>query len=257
MNQKEEWKDIPGYDGWYQISTEGRVRSYRKGKGHKNSRWEDPKVMSPELWRNRKSGSTCLRIKLTSPNGKRINRYMTTLMADTWIGPRKPGYSVCTKNNNPADVRLSNLCIMKTSDITRLKIKGPKSFCKKLPVIKIDRSLEVVDAYPSARQAALAAGFDRVTISRYCNREFKQSIIAPDGFIYAWDDARMIWATLKRAMRELDELGMRYNNPFTGRYFDLPPDDGLGIDVNVGFDSSLWRGGATSEGTWGDAMKCA
>ena len=25
----ENWRDIPGYNGWYQISTEGRVRSYK------------------------------------------------------------------------------------------------------------------------------------------------------------------------------------------------------------------------------------
>jgi len=235
MSRREEWRDIPGYDGWYQISTEGRIRSFRKGHGIKDVRSETPTIMVPKLWRNIKYGSTCLRIRLVAPDGKLHFRYLTTLMADTWMGPRKPGYNVCIKNNNPADVRLSNLCIMKRSEITRLKTKGPKTIRRKLPVIKIDKTLEVVDAFPSARQAALASGISPVTLRDYCNRKPKQSIIAPDGFIYAWDDTRRIWATLQRAMRELDEMGIRYNNPFTGRYFDLPPDTDDSIDLH-----SLW-----------------
>ena len=47
---------------------------------------------------------------------------------------------------------------MARADITRLKTHGPKTIRRKLPVVKIDKTLEVVDAYPSARQAALASG---------------------------------------------------------------------------------------------------
>ncbi|MCI8414941.1 MAG: hypothetical protein HFF00_04850 [Ruminiclostridium sp.] len=232
MPVKEEWRDIPGYGGWYQISTEGRIRSFRKGHGEKDTRAETPKLMTPRLLRNIKSSSACLRIRLVDVNGNQVFRYMATLMADTWIGPRPPGYNVCIKNNNPEDVRLSNLCIMKRSDITRLKTIGPKTIRRKLPVVKIDKFLEVVDAYPSARQAALASGIPPNTLKDYCNRKVKRTVFAPDGYIYCWDDSRIIWATLRRAMQELDELGLRYNNPFTGRYFDLPQDDDLDIDSN-------------------------
>lgn len=233
MPVREEWRDIPGFDGWYQISTEGRIRTFRKGHGEKDTRSEIPKLLTPRLVRNIKSSSTCLRIRLVAPDGERVFRYMTTLMADTWMGPRPPGCNVCIKNNNPADVRLSNLCIMKRSEITRLKTTGPKTIRRKLPVIKIDKSLEVVDAYPSARQAALASGINPVTLRDYCNRKVKRTVFAPDGHIYCWDDSRSIWATLRRAMKELDELGLRYNNPYTGRYFDLPPDEPLDIDIGT------------------------
>lgn len=41
----EHWRDIPGYNGWYQISTEGRVRSYKAhGTG---KRLEQPKELHP------------------------------------------------------------------------------------------------------------------------------------------------------------------------------------------------------------------
>ena len=43
----EHWRDIPGYNGWYQISTEGRVRSYKAhGTG---KRLEQPKELHPRL----------------------------------------------------------------------------------------------------------------------------------------------------------------------------------------------------------------
>lgn len=45
MGRVERWRDIPGYDGWYQISTEGRVRSYRAyGPGN---RLEEPRELHP------------------------------------------------------------------------------------------------------------------------------------------------------------------------------------------------------------------
>ena len=34
-------------------------------------------------------------------------------------------------------------------------------------------------------------------------------------------------------MKELDELGLRYNNPYTGRYFDLPLNEPLNIDIGT------------------------
>lgn len=41
----ENWRDIPGYNGWYQISTEGRVRSYKAhGTG---KRLDQPKELHP------------------------------------------------------------------------------------------------------------------------------------------------------------------------------------------------------------------
>lgn len=42
----EEWREIEGYDGWYEVSNYGRVRSYKKG----NGRWgrdSNPKILKP------------------------------------------------------------------------------------------------------------------------------------------------------------------------------------------------------------------
>ncbi len=45
-DKKEQWKDIPGYGGWYQISTEGRLRSFR---GYGGRRLEIPRPLSASI----------------------------------------------------------------------------------------------------------------------------------------------------------------------------------------------------------------
>lgn len=198
---------------------------------------ELPKEMKPHLKKKNGYGNRLV-VDLLGEDGKRHTEGITKLMADTWMGGCPAGYLACTKNGNPVDVRLTNLHFLTKKEVgmrNLAKRKKPKSYCKKLPVLKIDDTLTVVDAYPSARQAALAAKLPRCTIQYYCNFQFKKSAFAPDGYIYSWDDSRRVWAMLRRAMRELDSKGIRYNNPFTGRYFDLPvePDEYINLE-------SLW-----------------
>lgn len=255
--QKEEWRDIPGYGGWYQISTEGRVRSFKTRGNHSknNQRMETPRLLTTRIKRpkNRSRGE-CLVVTLHDESGKHKVEYITKLMAETWMGGCPPGCSTRTKNGNSFDVRLSNLHFVTKEDavkeMKRAQLKAARPYCKKLPVLKIDDTLTVVEAYPSARQAALAAKLPRCTIQYYCNFKFKKSAFAPDGYIYSWDDSRRVWAMLKRAMRELDNKGIPYNSPFTGRYFDLPQDDDPNIDVDTLWWSQVLTpagGGATSE----------
>lgn len=242
----ENWRDIPGYNGWYQISTEGRVRSYKAhGTG---KRLDQPKELHPRL-RNTSHGPYL--VVTLKPDAKTHRTHtMTRLMAETWLKNLPPDYIIYLKNGNPADVSLSNM-VVGTKEGQRARARAAflakknKAYCKKLPVVKIDLTLEVVDAYPSARQAAMDTTINRGTIQLYCNHKTKKSVIAPDGFIYAWDDTRSIWATMRRAMRELDEMGIRYNDPFTGRYFDIPP------HVDFDLDPALWWAEASSGGGGG------
>lgn len=246
----ENWRDIPGYNGWYQISTEGRVRSYKAhGTG---KRLDQPKELHPRL-RNTSHGPYL--VVTLKPDAKTHRTHtMTRLMAETWLKNLPPDYIIYLKNGNPADVSLSNM-VVGTKEGQRARARAAflakknKAYCKKLPVVKIDLTLEVVDAYPSARQAAMDTTINRGTIQLYCNHKTKKSVIVPDGFIYAWDDTRSIWATMRRAMRELDEMGIRYNDPFTGRYFDIPP------HVDFDLDPTLWWAEASSGGGGGHPFR--
>ena len=68
----EHWRDIPGYNGWYQISTEGRVRSYKAhGTG---KRLEQPKELHPRL-RNTSHGPYLVAVSythLTLPTNREV-----------------------------------------------------------------------------------------------------------------------------------------------------------------------------------------
>lgn len=234
--QRECWRDIPGYDGLYRISTTGRVLAYR---GYRGKRLDTPKELHPRFGSAGGIDRHYLIISLRTPGtGERRTYQMTRLMAETWLTGLPPDYIIHLRNGDPSDVSLQNLVVdTKQASAERMRERhrqNPnKSYCRKLPVVKIDLTLEVVDAYPSARQASMDTHISRATILHYCNRQTKQSVIAPDGFIYAWDDTRRIWATLKRAMQELDEMGVRYNDPLTGRYFDLPPQEDLPLDPRL------------------------
>jgi len=43
----ETWKDVPGYDGWYQASDQGRVRSWH-GRGN-NQAYRAPRRREPRI----------------------------------------------------------------------------------------------------------------------------------------------------------------------------------------------------------------
>lgn len=103
----EHWRDIPGYNGWYQISTEGRVRSYKAhGTG---KRLEEPKELHPRL-RNTSHGPYL--VVTLKPDAKtHCTHTMTRLMAETWLKNLPPDYIIYLKNGNPADVSLSNMVV--------------------------------------------------------------------------------------------------------------------------------------------------
>lgn len=218
--QAEEWRDIPGVPE-YEASTEGRIRSRKGPHG-------SPRVLTAHI--DFHKGSVQKKRITIRMDGSYKSFQVARLVYTAWIGPIPAGKIVCCRNGDITDTRPSNLMLadrgQRFSERAK-KIGGPNH----RPVVKIDRSLEVVAAYRSAREAARLNGYkDKSSILRICNFELKSSIFAPDGHIYAWDDTRSIWAAMKRGMKELDALGIRYNNPFTGRYFDLEPEPDFEVD---------------------------
>lgn len=95
------WKDIAGYDGEYQVSSLGRVRSFKTiGLG------KDVvcRVLTPN---KTNSYLTVLLLK----RGRRSRRlYIHRLVADAFLGPCPEGYEVSHKDENARNNELSNLC---------------------------------------------------------------------------------------------------------------------------------------------------
>lgn len=98
----EEWRAIPGYEGYYEVSTKGRVRSLTR----------------TVLCRNGQSRNLVGRMLTPSPDSKgymcvtlRNNKTckVHVLMLATFVGPRPPGMYGRHLNDIKADNKIENL----------------------------------------------------------------------------------------------------------------------------------------------------
>lgn len=95
----EEWKWIKGYEGLYQISNYGRIKSFHKNK----SEGEIRSVKHSRGW--------YLTLPLVKDGRKKTVR-IHQLVADTFIGPIPEGYQVHHKDGNKQNNNVDNLEII-------------------------------------------------------------------------------------------------------------------------------------------------
>lgn len=106
--ESEVWLDIPGFEGKYQVSDQGRVRSLDRlvrGKhrsGTEFQRLSPGKVLTPAVY--------CKTGHLSLPLGRLTNGIpVHQLVLLAFQGPCPDGQEVRHKNGNPKDNRLINL----------------------------------------------------------------------------------------------------------------------------------------------------
>lgn len=130
----EKWADIPGYDGLYQVSNMGCVRSLDRAVMQNNChggvsiRRDRGKILTPT-----DNGKGYLVVGLRS-GGKRKNHYVHRLVAEAFC-EKKPGCFVVNhidynRKNNMAE----NLEFLSQAENVRYssgRMKKPKSRCKK------------------------------------------------------------------------------------------------------------------------------
>jgi hypothetical protein len=97
----ETWKSIRGYDGWYEVSNQGRVRSWKTGGPH-TARSDSPRILKLKV---DKDGYPSIVIK---HQGKNRSHRVSRLVLETFIGP-SPDRQACHNNGDKTDNRLSNL----------------------------------------------------------------------------------------------------------------------------------------------------
>ena len=101
---EEIWKDIKGYEGLYQVSNLGKVRSLdRYVNSNKNSkRLAKGQILKPYLWSGYPNVNLCINQKR---KGKQIHR----LVAEAFL-PNPNNYSIVNHiDENPLNSKLSNL----------------------------------------------------------------------------------------------------------------------------------------------------
>ena len=119
----EEWKDIKNYEGLYQVSNEGRVKSLTYRKCVNGIRTQSPanKMLKPS-----DNGNGYLIVGLTK-EGKRQNHYVHRLVADAFIPNDKEMPEI-----NHKDFNKKNNCVENLEWCTRIgNVKHSQCNCYK------------------------------------------------------------------------------------------------------------------------------
>lgn len=103
--KKETWKAVVGYEGLYEVSDLGRVRSLDResiGKGG-SIRNLKGKILNPGKSKAGRPGTILYK------DGEKKFHSVYVLVALAFIGPRPKGYHVCHNNDDCTDNRLANI----------------------------------------------------------------------------------------------------------------------------------------------------
>lgn len=160
---REEWKELYQGDKWtYEVSNLGRFRRIGKTK-HCYLKPYLRNCIEGNRHNNRKH---TLIIKITpNENKKPMEINCKKAIASIFIRELKPNEVVITKNNDPKDIRVSNLFITTTKYLGQLT-GGKTKIAKK--VIYTDRA-GYEFTYSSVRKCAKELGLSYQTILDYCN----------------------------------------------------------------------------------------
>jgi len=88
----EQWRPVPAFEGKYEVSDLGRVKSLR---------WTPPRILRPGP-----SNYGHMSVVL----GRRNTRMVHELVLIAFVGPRPPGQETRHLDGDPANNRLDNLC---------------------------------------------------------------------------------------------------------------------------------------------------
>ena len=101
----EEWRDVVGWEGWYQVSNLGRVRSVDRYIDMQNgaSRFCRGVIRVQQI-----NNEGRYKVDLKG-RGIRAPRFVHHLVLEAFVGSRPDGMEGCHNNGNPLDNRLCNL----------------------------------------------------------------------------------------------------------------------------------------------------
>lgn len=163
-----EWRDIPGFEGRYQVNSTGQVKSLQR----KEAIWGGKtRLITERILKPQKAKNGYLSIKLRTENSDSFRRfYIHRLVAVAFLGPGPEGYEVNHKDENKENNTVSNLeWVPKSVNLyygtrnARCSVRGRE----KSKAIVSFRNGIAVKRYRSMHEAALE-GFSRFHIKQCC-----------------------------------------------------------------------------------------
>lgn len=169
---REYWRSVPGYDGQYQCSTEGRIR--RKV----NENWEIVQPM--ENQGGRKSYYT---IWMKRPDGEWEEKSLLRIVAGTWYPDKmKSDLDVIHRNGLHSDNSAYNIKFVSRADRMRIQTAGHT----RRATVRVDHTGKVIAIYASMQAAADATGWNYATIRRHCHGSVQR--LLPDNTTFRFSE---------------------------------------------------------------------
>lgn len=175
----EEWKDIPGYDGLYQASTLGRIRSC-EGKTTSNAKYEKrvwkQRVLKQKITRNKRNRADC-RVSLWK-DGKEKTMLVSRLIAMAFCDGYSESMTVNHIDGNPLNNKASNLEWCSLGENIRKAFKdGLHSSSKSVSLIDLNG---IERTFISQAEASRFLGRSNSYLSQM---KKKNKLILPDGYL--------------------------------------------------------------------------
>lgn len=171
MEIKEEiWKDIPGYEGYYQASTFGNIKSVERYIDRKGKRIHiKERILSPE-----RTATGYLRVGLYKDGKQRLIR-VHKLVAETFLENSKNYKSINHKDENPMNNNVENLEFCNHKYNNNYGSHGEKiSKANGKPVMQFDLNGTFIKEFDSAKIAAIKTNCNSSWIVQCCLGKIKK-----------------------------------------------------------------------------------
>lgn len=168
---EEIWKAIEGYEGIYEVSNLGRVRSFDRNVPALNNKTGEicDYFRKGKMLTQREVLGGYLAVNLTNTEKKRISAFVHRLVAKAFVSGYFEGADVNHKDENKHNNRADNLeWCDRQYNINYGTGKWRREKFNARPVEQLTTDGKVIARYDNTSQAARAVGCDPTTINAVC-----------------------------------------------------------------------------------------